>query len=87
LSEPTKTAKAKRKFAEEPLLLSALMILLARNGGQLTFTEADYQAEARSWGGPRNFSVQASVITDGPGKPRKVQVELVRRLPGSKTVT
>jgi hypothetical protein len=83
----TDPVKKPRRFQDDPLLIAGMTILLARNGGELTWTEAEYQEVARRWGGTRNFTIQASVILDGEGKPRKVQVELVRRPPGSKTVS
>ena len=78
-------AAAKRKFAEEPLFLGALMVLLARNGGELTYTEAEFQEATRRWGGSRNVHIQASVIIEDEGRPRKAQVELIRRMPGAST--
>jgi len=82
LTEPIDTSK--RRFAHEPLFLGALMVLLARNGGELTYTEAEFQEAVRRWGG-KNVQLQASVIIEDKGRPRKAQVELIRRMPGAST--
>jgi hypothetical protein len=85
LKEPTGAPKPKWKFAEEPLFLGGLMILLARNGGELTYTEAEFQEAVRRWGGRGNVQVRASVIVEDEGRARKARIELGRRMPGSST--
>jgi hypothetical protein len=85
LKEPIGVPKPKWKFAEEPLFLGALMILLDRNGGELTYTEAEFQEAVRRWGGRRNVQVRASVIVEDQGRARKARIELSRRMPGSST--
>ena len=63
-----------------------------RNHGWLTFRiDSDSTAQAaaqlqRRWGGARNVTIIASVFIDGKDVPKRVEIELVRRPPGSKAM-
>jgi hypothetical protein len=62
------------------LQTAALVVLLERNGGSLTFTEAEYQAIVDRYGGSRLMAIHHEVLRSSAGD--EVRFTLVRKEPG-----
>jgi hypothetical protein len=59
---------------------AALALLLERAGGQIEFTEAEYQAVLVKYGGPMLFNIRLEVLRQA-GQPDRVQARLERKPP------
>jgi hypothetical protein len=64
--------------------MAALVILLDRIGGSLTFTEAEYQAVVARHGGKTIMVVHAEVIQRAStDRPDEVRLTVTRKPPGN----
>jgi hypothetical protein len=72
-------AAARRK---QTLLDAALTLLVDRAGGELVFTEADYQAVLAKYGGPTRMNMHFEV-TQEPGSPATVRLVLEEKAPAN----
>ena len=71
-------------YDQRAMHMAALVILLDRVGGSLTFTEAEYQAVVARHGGKTMMAVHAEVISSpGAEKPDQVRLTLTRKPPGN----
>ncbi len=73
-----KAPKALR--AENQMQLAALVILLSRAGGVVTYTEADYQEVASRYGGTKNLAIHVEVLR-AANCPPEVRLILIRNTP------
>jgi len=74
----------KVSFDQSALHMAALVILLDRAGGSVTFTEAEYQAIVARHGGKTMMVVHAEVVKrTGMEKPDQVRLTLTRKPPGN----
>lgn len=62
---------------------AALIVLLDRAGGSMSFTEADYQAAVERYGGKTNLVVHVDVLGVPGQKPNEARVSLLRKPPGA----
>jgi hypothetical protein len=71
-------------YDQSAMHMAALVILLDRIGGSLTFTEAEYQAVVARHGGKTMMAIHAEVIkTAGAERPDQVRLTLTRKPPGN----
>lgn len=69
-----------KRRAGTAMTSAGLVILLERAGGELLFTEADYQAIAAKYGGPTRLNVRAEVLRQA-GTSDTVRLRLERKDP------
>jgi hypothetical protein len=71
-------------FDQSAMHGAALVVLLDRNGGSFSFTEAEYQAVLKRYGGKTMMALHAEVLkSPGVEKAHKVRLTLVRKPPGN----
>lgn len=70
-------AEARRKAT---LQGSALVLLLERAGGRISFTEAEYQEAAARYGGTSSLAIHVEILRT-EGQPDRVELTLVRKAP------
>ena len=74
----------KVSYDQSAMHMAALVILLDRIGGSLTFTEAEYQTVVDRHGGKTMMAVHAEVVRAvGAEKPGEVRLTLIRKPPGN----
>lgn len=80
----TELVAAKVAFDQSAMHMVALVILLDRVGGSLTFTEAEYQAVLAHHGGKTMMAIHAEVVRSaGAEKHDHVRLTLTRKPPGN----
>jgi hypothetical protein len=75
---------ARRK---QTLFDAALTLLLERAGGSLTFSEADYQAVVRKYGGASMMAIHYEVLDAQGDVPHQIKLVLIRKPPGNAELT
>lgn len=74
----------KGSYDQSAMHMAALVILLDRSGGSMSFTEAEYQAVVARHGGKTMMAVHAEVIRrGGTDEPDQVRLTLIRKPPGN----
>jgi hypothetical protein len=74
-------AKAMRR--QTALEQGALVVAIARAGGSISFTEAEYQAVAERYGGTASLAMHIDVLAAPGGKPDEVKITLIRKAPAN----
>jgi hypothetical protein len=75
--------EAKRLRRKQGLFEAALTLLLDRNGGSLTFTEAEYQAMVAKYGGASKIAIHFEVLATPGKEPDEVRFRLIRKEPAN----
>jgi hypothetical protein len=74
------------RAADAALRDSTLLLLVDRLGGQIEFSEADYQALLARHGGRRGFELVIDVL-DRPGRAPRVRATLAAKVPSAAAAT
>lgn len=77
------TEKARRAAAREAALKTmALVVLLARDEGRMTFTHDEYESILARYGGSANFAIHIEILSSG-GETDEVQLSLISKPPAN----
>lgn len=77
-------ADAKQIRNTSTLQQGALVVALARAGGSITYSEAEYQRVAERYGGTATLAIHVEVIkAPGDEQPGEARLTLIRKEPGN----
>ena len=74
--------EAKRVRQESAMKISGLVVLLARAGGRLAFTQAEQQEACSMYGGTANLAIHMETTRIGDAPP-VIELTLVRKAPAN----